>query len=263
MREEILNVQDGTGVIVELWGTDEGFVSKPNGDIILFDNIKVAKVYMINKLGITNPYNYKLYFRISDRDIDIDELMYDKDSKYYIYNSNGEIIYIKESCTTRVNQIGYFIFNDGDQPHIIDRQEGRAIEQRLLTNVKKVAADYQRYFDCNPSIEGITIDDNMHCTLTIKGTTAAIRICTNGQLVQLNQKRKDDGTRCIPFEKVDKYNTLFTYITIDDAEPEPEQFKGYEKAKALQEIIVEYLKDYYPEDSPRYHRVTFNGDLYL
>lgn len=262
MREELLNVSEGTGVIVELWGNEgDNYVSKPNGDVILFDNIKLAKAYMINKLGVTNPYNYKLYFRLQDMDIDIDDLMYDKDSKYYIYNVNSNIIYIKESCITRIPQCGYIIFNDGDQPHLVDREEGRATEHDLFKKVKKVCSDYQRYFDCNPSIDGINIDDNMHTMITIKGTTAAIRVCTNWQLIQVNQKRKDEEMRCIPFEKVDKYNTLYSYITIDDSEPV--EFRGYEKAKAMQEIIMEYLKDYYPENSPRYHRVELKGDLYL
>ena len=55
---------------------------------------------------------------------------------------------------------------------------------------------------------------------------------------------------------MDKYITIYTYITRDISE---RQFDTDSWAIVLQEKVVEYIKEKYPESEPRYIGVNFNG----
>jgi hypothetical protein len=60
---------------------------------------------------------------------------------------------------------------------------------------------------------------------------------------------------------MDKYTTIYTYITKDVSEPKISESE--EEAIKIQEAIIEFLSNKYPEIKPKYTGVEFHGNIYL
>ena len=236
--------------------SNEAVVVQPN--IKLFENLETAKAELFSRFSITDPYDYKIWLFVDDKRIDYYNIHY-IEPYYEYYDEDGVHYYIQETVTEKVVNIGYFIFEDGEEKKICDPKIGTKKSKQLYGYIKDVVSLLVSFPDLSTAIERVYRDSNGFLCLKIKGSTSKIHILYNSQIMDLNMKRRDDNIRCIPYDKnFDKYKSIFIFTTKD---PSDYDYKNHENS--LIELILEELNFNYPESNPRYIPVQFNGNIFL
>lgn len=266
-RNELKHVVlDGksNGICIWIYG-NENFILNKDGSIKLFTSLKLARTYLAVVENIKNPYSYHVYIKIGDLKIDIEcagkvmnipEMSDDKEY-YSFYLENGDRYFCSESVTEKVTSIGYYVFENGDSERTA-KEIGYKKEKMLKKAIKKCAENVLLYPNQDATIDSETKDRYGNLCFTIKNTTAKIHICFNSQIMDINQERKEDSNRCIPYDKsMDKFSTIFCFATQDMNEPVG--FGSKEKTNTVIRYIKELLEDEYPELDPRYIPISFNG----
>lgn len=251
-------VQNGFAIYLH---QEERFVlDKKTGKPKLFKNLGLAKSWLYNYEKKTNPYDYKVWIFLEDGlEIDFDDV--EKISNYYeYYDLERGLIFIDEENLEKIIYIGYFVFEDGDTVKCSDKKYGVKRSKELMKYCKEALELILRFPELQVSIDSLRYDNNSHYTSNIKGCTGKIHICYNSQLMDLNMKRKEYETRCLPYDnKMDKYTTIYMYGTKDISDPNI--FEIEKKMDYIKDLILSYLKDTYPESSPKFSPVEFKGTI--
>ena len=226
-------------------------------DIKLFKNLETAKAYLNYKFKITDPHDYKIWLFVNDMEIDYDNIQYN--SPYYEYYDEENIhYYIMETAVEKVTNIGYIVFEDGDEKKICDPKIGSKKSKELYGYVRQAISSIVSYPDLDVSIEKIYRDSKGFLCLKLKNSTAKIHILYNSQIMDLNMNRKAGGLKCIPFiGDMDKYKSIYIFATKDESDYLIKDIEDY--IMTIINMIMEELVYYYQESNPRYVPVQFNG----
>lgn len=251
---------DGRTNGFSMWIFDNNdFIKNQNGKRMLFKSIELAKAYAFKQFNIHNSYEYKLWIVLDDLEIDYDDI--ELVNGIYEYYHNSEIYLISPCIRNLVTRLGYFVFEDGDKK-LTEKEYGKNRSKELFGYIKDALTDLIKQPSVYP-IQIITTDKLGHLCVPIKNSTFKVHICFNHQIMTLNQKRKSEECRCLPYEKsMDKYTTIYTYITKDVSEPKKIS-ESEEEAIKIQEAIINFLSNKYPEIKPKYTGVEFHGNIYL
>lgn len=232
------------------------FLRNKDHSLRLYRSIELAKADLAH-LGYCNPKSYKFsIFLGEEKDpIDLDYTSF-IDGYFQFYTKEGKY-YVQEAMKEKVIRLGYIVFNNGDQK-CSDKHQAREYTRDLFNAVKSIISEIAYY---QTKIEKIYKDDySLVCKL--KNSSARIHICYNNKIIDLNQKRKDDGIRCLPYDKSkDFYQTIYVYCTKDLHEPD--YHKPEEIVNATVDQIMEYLKEDIPEACPHFSDVEFKGNITL
>lgn len=236
--------------------SNEPSLVQPN--IKLFKNLETAKAELVSRFNIVDPYDYKIWLIINNKQIDYCNIHY-IEPYYEYYDKDGTHYYIQETVTEKVINIGYFVFEDGEEKKICDPKIGTKKSKQLYGYIKQVISSIISFPDLTTAIERIYRDSNGFLCLKIKGTTSKIHILYNSQIMDLNMKRREDNIRCIPYNKdMDKYKSIFIFATKDSSDYDSQNYTD-----TLIELILEELNYNYYELNPRYIPVNFNGNILL
>ena len=224
------------GKNIELDGTNSGFSAMYVGDnkLIKFTNnltrfrnldlliAEIEKAGTVNyMLGITDNNLFIPWKCITPTD----------DGRYMYFSDSGKIINIaKKNKKEKVIFTGYFLFGDEPKVKMSDFEEGKQINKKYYTFLKDA---FSREIRSN-RIKDCSVDENEFLTYSFRTTTAKIRISKNNNLVVVNQKRKEEGKKVLPFDKdLDKFKTIYFCATkeINDTTDE----------KIIREILEDFL----------------------
>ena len=243
------------------------YIRNKDNQIMLFQSLALARVYARNVLGIKTPYQYHVYINICGDIIDIERAgkvmsLSEDDKEYYAFYTETDKYFCEETVKEKVISIGYFVFENGDSGERTPKDIGYKKQKQFRKYIKEAGSYISQFPNMEATIETVTKDSNGHLCFNIKNSTAKIHICFNNQIMDLNQVRKEDGFRCIPYDKaMDKFTTIFCYVSQDMAEPN--YFKSLEKANTLIQYIREQLENKVGESDPRYVPITFSGLIQL
>lgn len=223
----------------------------------LFRSAKLTKVFLNVALKTVNPRDYSLLFVIDGKKFGFEESGFYNDH-YIIYDRDTEGNIIKyavyEGESDQVLDLGYLVPTTA--PSVDDQKEKRQAYQKIILNYVKTTLRYMMLE--NKYFEKITKDKYGHICAELKLSSAKIHICTNAQLIKLNQLRKQNQIRCLPFEKnIDTYSTLYYYITKDVHECEG--FGSGELAKEYLNALVDRIS--FMEEEFCLKPVEFKGDI--
>lgn len=234
------------GVIVYLYELKD-YLRSADKTLKLFKSVELAKVYIASN-NIRNPHKYRLMFSLNDRIIDF--MIAQKINNGYELYINDMKYVLEEGGSDKVIEIGYLNFEESDKKFI----------NQTYRTVKELASKVARTYDINtPTLSSVAKDKNKHLCCNVKDSTAKIHICYNSQIMDLNQKRKEKETRCIPYEKsMDKYGSLFFYVTKDVSEP-PE-IEGLVKSRYIISQIIESLNNEYGIITSK-KNISFKGTI--
>ena len=252
------------GIIIKI---GEDYYKDGKGNLYLFKSLDLAKTYLARDKKIYNPKDYKIYILIKENDneeiLDYNNMI-DYEGIYYYITENAKSYFISPIIKNEISRIGYFVFEDGDKI-LSDKEYGKKRNKEIYNYIVKALSDMvlNSYLPMSkPSIEYISKDENGHLFAKMKNSTVKIHICLNNQIMDLNQYRKDNNIRCLPYDKnMDKYLSIYTYITKDMAEPK--KFKSEIYGQSIQDDLITYINNYYPESEPRYIGIQFNGKITL
>lgn len=273
MAEQIIRKEYEKSVYVKLDGQTNGFAlwlfssneedkfCKDNrGKIKLFKNLDLARSWVANNFGIVNPYSYKVWIMCGNPEIEIDFEDCEKIFGYYEYIFEDTKYFIEEEKIDKVTKLGYIVFENGDEEKT-DKAYGKKRSKELFNNVKTVIYDLAKYPNWSPAI-GSVGKYNGHLVVKLANCTGKIHIMFISQLMDFNVLRKENEKRCLPFEpNKDKYLCLYIYLSKDVSDPV--NFGIEDKLNKVEELIIDYLKDYYPESNPRYIGVEFKGTILI
>ena len=244
------------GFCLWLYETNDWFMNE-KGKRYLFKSLALAKVYLERIKGIRDPYQYKVWLVLDEQVIDYDNIQFI--DGFYEY-CDGEIWYfIEETIVEEVCKIGYFVFENGDKVHS-DKKYGSRRQKEFLNMIREAISNHVVYPYFDGALSGCHKDDNCQFYAAVKGSTCKIRFCKNDMVMTINQNRKADGVRCIPYEKsMDKFLTIYAYITKDISEQK--KFETVAVAAKIQEELLGFIKEVYPEAECRYIEVPFMGTI--
>jgi hypothetical protein len=246
------------GIVIKLIN-EEGFIKSAKGEEILFKNIETARTYLANVKCIFNPMDYEVYFKLGEEYTCCDNVA--KYDGYYQYFTETHRYFISPKYNDIVHKLGYIVFENGAEKQC-DIEYGKKRQKELYKEIKYAVDDMVKNSYYNPGISSVVKDDNGFLTLLVSNSTAKIHIGSNYLLIDLNQRRKEEGLRVLRYEKdVDKFLTFYSFITIDESESM--RFKSFEKADFLLSTLIESLKIRIPESFPNYRGVDFYGNIEL
>lgn len=171
-------------------------------------------------------------------------------------------------ATYQVTNVGYIttkMTNAHDPNHDakFEYQKLKDLRAMVTKAVEKMSV-YQCY--------GMSVKKNKFGTdIRIDNTTAHIHIWTNGKLMDYNTsiiKMKEGGNvelRCLPFikdkEKYDKYGSLYMFITCEESDAQCNTTRT--RVDQIQESLMMYMQDLYPDLDIQYTSCPFTGKILL
>jgi hypothetical protein len=181
-------------------------------DMMKFTNIEAAKLAARKILDSSKSVEY--YFNIGNTIININDTQ-KINGAYEYYDDNRRIkFYIKDTVTHRLIKAGYIVFEHGNEK-FSDKEYGIRRQQELAEWIDGIIIKNIR----NSGVVGIESKKKIsskETVLKIKDSTAKIHILTNSGLMDINQSRKENNQKCIPYLKnMDKYTTFCVYCTKD------------------------------------------------
>lgn len=262
-------------VYVKLDGISSGFAvfDLETGQIVdlkLFESIELLKTYFYQEkdIHVSNDRNYKIVIVYSSFEygfipfMHLENLEKNKNGNYeYINNQKDTLFVFTPTNVETVVNTGYFVFEHGDSK-FVDKEYGKVRSNQLYNMIKEALNHILMENEKNYTITNIVRDENKHLSVSIKGSTYKLKVCFCSQLMNINQARKEDGNRCLPFFKnMDKFVTFYVYITKDSKEDET--YNNYISANRIRSKIVDYIKEHYPETEMKYVEVSFNGTILM
>lgn len=232
--------------VIKLDGITTGFSNVPEGSVVhdgqLYKTLELAKV--------NNKRGGREIVLVGNGSQIAYECLHQKKEGVWEYRRPGEIIIFEEQPNIIVTNIEYIIFENGDTERT-DPSIGIKKSKEFFKIVKK-------------SFEGLilkkklrSMKNNKHIYVNIKNSTEKIHILYNSQIMDINMIRKENGLRCIPYDKsMDKFCTIFIYSTKDKDD------KSEEKFHELMHDIYSILIENYSNLNPRFKVVNYNGTIY-
>lgn len=245
----------------EMDGEINGFaILKPDIDKI-FSSLELAKIYCMRN-NISDP-EYGIYMKDIDAYVpyhDVEEVQDLGFYEWYDLNNIRTIFHSKKE--RKVIDIGYMIFKDGDSGKFIeDYKEGKKELKNIFNNIY----DTTRQLSYVENIKVEKFKETM--IIHVPSTTAELNISTVPHMLWQNGQRKAYGednhhSRALPYLKnMDRWMTIYTYITIDKNEFTINY--GKEKIKKIRDKIIDYLNDIGEDLRVRYHIVPFGGTILI
>lgn len=228
-------------------------------NIRLFKNLKNAETTCRD---ILDGSKCKYYIILGGKRIPIDKCIKYENSYQYIYFPLAEenenvfpiryiISEVKEYKTTL---IGYLVFENGDTVRC-DKKYGIKRQKELIRTVTDIVGDIL----CRDrTIDKIDKRGSHELVLHIKNKTGKIHIVSNPKLMDINQERKNNGNRVIPFLKeMDKFVTFCIFCTKDAFEPL--RINSEEDMISVVQTIIDDLNNAIPETKPHFVEVDYSG----
>ena len=124
----------------------------------------------------------------------------------------------KPHQTREVVKTGYFCFGEDYREFLYNFEKGTALSKM---NFKALSNAFAKLFRAG-EIKGVHYSSDGYTTYSFFGTTYTINIMPNYRMIKFNEIRKELGIgRTIPFIKdIDKYKTVFWFITRDSEDPQ-------------------------------------------
>lgn len=236
---------DGNGIIVEV--SNNKYFHDKDGNTKVFANLEIAKE--VSKIFLPSASTHrKYYFLIDKKIIALDDCT--KMQDYYQYINGDEVYYIEETCNSAVISIGYLCFENGDTVRC-DKKYGMLRVKELMKYIRDISINFLANNYNNYGLKKI-IKSNKEYILVHKDSSLKIHILQNSKLMDINQKRKEEGKNVLTFDKVyDKYTTFYVYTTRDVAEP-TNKVDSYNVGLDIISFLVEDLAAEYPDITPKY-----------
>ena len=257
-RYREINVEELTGFTAFTSYQEDALLHDEDGNTILFGSIGALKSYISKSLKIKDLNDYVVYLIDYDDNGNKLEIDYDNIQKcngYYQYFNGATLHFVKPQDEREVVTCGYLVFEDGDTKRT-DKEYGKTRSRELYQYTTEMIDKIVR--DKVSIVEKVYRDNNGFLSLKIKDSTGIIKLCYNNEFMSLNQDRKNDGLRCLPFDKnVDKFTTLYIFSTKESGE----KYNPIFDIKDIINLIVEYLENEYPEAEARYMKVPFTGSI--
>lgn len=252
---ELDGIKNGIAILVKYTNNPKPkyIMTRENG-IRLFNNLKVAKAVARTVKGIEPKIEYHIV---------VDGKVYpiSKCRKYHgrykiIDTETNEIITVAEKLSYKASNFSYIVCDNGDTVRC-DKKYG---SRRVHDLFDDIAGAVELCVIGNLGEFGISTVDRYKSEIVVhlRNCTASVHICTNSNLMDINQCRKEEGDKVFPFSKnMDKYTTFYTYISKDVSEPT--RINSEEMAIAMRERIVECLASFDPESNVHLSQVDYNG----
>lgn len=175
---------------------------------------------------------------------------------YQFYKTKDFLIEFEEPNTESVTSLGYLVFDNGDKIRIESNSDA-IFKSKSLMGECRTAIDH--IMNKNNIIQKYSMDNfSHHIKIDLINSQEAIYICHNGQLMALNQDRKEKGMRCLPYDKsMDKYLTIYMYSTMEYVPQTP----YIEKFKDFKNIFINELESIHGNEF-KFHNINFMGRIY-
>ena len=232
---------DGTknGIAVKVTYTDSKkhrFIVTKENKIRLFDNLRVAKAVAKTVAGIEPKIEYFIF--VNEKMYPLNQVYKSHEVYKIIDKESNEIINVREKMEYKASNFSYLVFENGDTV----RCEKKYGYDRTNELFNEIAGAIELAFIDNFAEFGIEYTESYRSEFVIRlrNCTGAIHICTNSNLMDINQCRKEEGEKVFPFIKnMDKFLTFYVYISRDSSEPI--RVNSEERALKLLNRIVEHL----------------------
>lgn len=246
-----------TGIAVKVTYTNTNkhrFIVTKENKVRLFDNLEVAKAVAKTVTGIEPKIEYF---------ISIDDKMYPLEKAYKVHGiykiidrEKQQIISVREKNEFKASKFSYIVFEDGDTTRC-EKKYGHERNGQLMNSI---AAAIELAFIENRNEFGISYTEsyNSEFVIHLRDCTGAIHICTNGNLMDINQCRKEEGLKVFPFVKnMDKFTTFYTYISRDASEPT--RVNSEEKALKLLDRLFAHICELEPDANAKISKIEYGG----
>lgn len=253
------------GVLVKLINPKTNrfdYATRKNGEPRLFKNFKIAK---LNADFYFKNYKHRYIFKIGDKYISFNDCISINNSYQYIDNNDGIRYIITEEKEYKIIYDGYIVFEDGDTKRT-DKKNGFKKQKELMLYITDICGRILRnssdsLWEKNIFISSIKKKENFKYSeiiVSLGNSTAKIHIMNNSRLMDINQERKEQNLRAIPFLKnMDKFTTMSIFVTKDYLDPINNNSE--EKADTIINELIDTLNDNMPELKTKLVNVEFTG----
>lgn len=238
---ELDGITSGIAILVTYSDTKKKrFLQVTKNDVLqirLFNNLRTAKSVARTITGIEqNETEY--YVVLNDKKYSLKAAHYFSTNYFRIFDKeSNEMINVVEKLSYKASNFSYIVFDHGDKIRYgkNEGKEKRALYFNDIARAIEVAfAENEEY--------GIEYIDTYKSEFSIhlRNSSASVHICTNSNIMDINQIRREDGEKVYPFDKsMDKFSTFYAYVSKDTSEPI--KMESDVKAYELLEKIVECI----------------------
>lgn len=255
-------VLDGVTNGIAIYLMDQkDFIRTKAKKVWLFKSMQLAKAFAANRFHAVNPKQYLISIVVGEDIVEFDSVYYDSEKNNYQFCLNSVYYIAEEINTEQVLHLGYIIFDEPGEIEDLENNKGKIKKQKELYRCIRNAISEIVQLPAL-GIRQISKDANGHLCLSIANSTAKVHICYNNQIMNLNQKRKEQSIRCLPYEKdKDKFTTFYIYSTKDMSESDG--FEPNEKGLKIINLLIDFIDAKYPDTKPRFSEVEFHGIIIL
>lgn len=235
------------------------YVCHRDGNIKLFSNFDIVK---LNKILYYNNCNVEYLFSIDKKTIPFYKCTKFEDGYHYIDLEENTRYIIHEKKEYKIIRNGYLVFEDGDINRC-DKKYGFKRRKELMLYISDMVKSILKNENDilrkkNIGITKINKINDSELILSVYRSTAKIHILTNSRLMDMNQERKLNNIRAIPFSKnMDKFTTMYVYADKDYFDPINNNAE--EKVELIINAIVDQLVEEIPELKTKFVGIEFTG----
>ena len=235
------------------------YVCHRDGNIKLFTNFDIAK---LNQALYYKNCIVEYSFAIGKKTIPFYKCTKFEDGYHYIDLEEDARYIIHEKKEYKIIRNGYIVFEDGDVNRC-EKKYGFKRRKELMLYISDMVKSILRnendkLREKNIGITKIKKINDSELILSVYGSTAKIHILTNSRLMDVNQERKQNNIRAIPFSKdMDKFTTMYVYADKDYFDPINNNAE--EKVELIINAIVDQLIEEMPELKTKFVGIEFTG----
>lgn len=186
----------------------DAFLTDKKKKRLYFKNLEEAKLYAYKQYP--NSYNYKLWIMFDKIEVSFDDVEY-INGYYEYYDLEHNTLYLIEEINKElVTSIGYFVFEDGDNPE----SKNKISDEKYGEYYDTIISAFESIIYNDMNAEGLLTDNYGNLMLKMKNSAIKFHILCNSEIMDVNLIRKENKQRCIPFIKsMDKFKTFYLYST--------------------------------------------------
>lgn len=257
MTKEYVNIDGQTsGILVKIKSNSKkpNYIMGKDKKPRLFYNLEVAKLISSNMI---NDAEFEYFIRVGKITISIDDCQ--RFDKIWQFVHEGTLYIVKEYHLRKTTSLGYICFENGATQRC-DKQYGNKRQFELMRIIRDILTGIL----CEKGEFGITSikKHSKEYVVQVRGTTGKIHILHNCRLMDINQAKRANGEKCLPFRKeMDKFLTFYVYTDKDVSEPIKNDAEG--KLDTILKYIICDLQDYYKDLNAEYVSVDYSGYIEL